>query len=133
MRVSLIAIADRQVSSPPGSLAEVGPTEIRLPRGETLTVELSVLTPDGGPQNLTGWATVLQVKRLAVDDPADISVAGTVPSLGQVRFAITPANTRRLEPGRFVYDVWTTDPAGNRYQLVPVGVLLLLSTVTTPP
>ena len=135
MRATLTGVVNQDASRPPGTrpLAQAGPQEIRLPRGGTLTVDLSVLTADGGPQDLTGWTTILQVKRFANDDPADIAKTATVVGLGLARFAVVPADTRRLEPGRYVYDVWTTDPAANRYQVVPVGVLVLLPTVTLPP
>lgn len=102
---------------------------LQMTRGSTLRVRLQVLGENGAPVNLAnGPATLaLVVKRKASQGSADLIVTGALnPSEGvnRAEFAITPDNTKFLDPGRYTYDVWMTHPGG-RDPIVPYSPFLI--------
>ncbi len=67
---------------------------------------------------------------------ASLTLAGTlVPTEGRGRanFSLTPALTKPLDAGRYVYDVWFTSSLSARDQVVPASPLVLEPPATLPP
>lgn len=109
---------------------------ISFPRGSTVSVRLRVTTPTGAPVDLGGGSLTLTVKKNALQDRPDLIVAGVVAvalGKGYATFAIAPAGTRRLLPGRYAWDAWFVDGASNRNAVVTASELVLTPSVTTVP
>lgn len=109
---------------------------LRIPRGVTATIELTVQRPNGSAFDLTGSTVVLTVKKssLQVDVQPGLKKTGVL-VVGQpnlVRFTLEPADTLVLEPGRFVYDAWRTAGDGARDPLVMIAPFILEPTASLP-
>ena len=98
---------------------------LNVPRGVDLTLEVTVVTPIGIPVNLDGVDTelLLTVKKRSRNSSPDIlktaSLSGNVGT-----FLIVPADTRRLIPGLFSWDVWLTKNS-KRDPVIPLSPLQL--------
>lgn len=114
------------------------------PAGETGQINLSVLTITGSPYDMTGAAAVLTVKdksgALIISRQATLNNPTTA---GTGFFPLTVGDTLALAPQYaigYTYDVWVTDSAGNRYQVIPVSPFVVEiargqpnQAVTVPP
>lgn len=122
---------------PDGSPAAAGVTlnprkALSLGVGQDASLRLTVRTPSGEAVPLAAPAAlVLTVKKVAVGPVLFQRVPTVLPS-GQAEFAVTPADTRYLEPGQYVYDVWLT-LGGKRDAVVPLSPLHLEASATPPP
>lgn len=107
---------------------------IRFQVGASVVVNVAVIAPNGAQVALSNSYTFIMSCKLRPQDiPVAFAVTGTLsPNLGPnvVTFTITPANTQRMQPGRWIYDVWQVDPSGNRDAIIPLSPLLLEPSVT---
>jgi lysophospholipase L1-like esterase len=92
---------------------------IRLAQGEDSTISIIVVRGDGSPQNLTGGALTLAlggsaggVAPLSVQFAIDSATAGTA------HVVIPAAATLALYAQSYKYDIWFTEAAGARHQVV---------------
>jgi hypothetical protein len=112
-------------------------TTLSMARGSSVTVHLRVFTPAGVPYDLNGKTVTLTVKKSSLQESAQPGFRKTATLLangrtGQCTFVVTPADTKLLDPGRFVYDVWITDGAGARDPLVNLSPFVLGPAATLP-
>jgi hypothetical protein len=103
---------------------------ISIAQGEDQTLEITVTDSAGNTEDLTGARLVLNVKA----DPSDktpvilkttdnVQQAQIIKALaGYVRFYITSADTSKLEPARYFYDVWVILSSGKRYPVIKTSV-----------
>jgi hypothetical protein len=99
-------------------------TMIRVPRGETLEVELDVVDADGAPYSLAGVAIVIGVGVLSrsavnIDEAAGKAVA-----------AISSAETFAMGKGSFKWDAWAALTDGSRVQISYPDLFVVLDGVT---
>ena len=123
-----------------GSGPRPGPPEnprrtINVTQGSDVTIRLAVTTPSGQPVALAGGSLILSVKKRPPDSPAAVAKVGTfLPAEGPnvASFALAPADTKNLVPGRYFYDVWLT-LGGKRDPVVPPSPFLLEATISPVP
>lgn len=100
-------------------------TTLRVPRGTSFTLELNVVGENGAAFSLTGATVVLSVRltTLQMSAPPGFDRTATLDAStrGRCTFAVTPADTVRMPPGRYVYDVWYTNGA-TKEQLLALSV-----------
>ena len=95
-------------------------------------VRLAVRTPSGEAVPLAAPAALTLTVKKMTSGPVLFQKAPTVLPSGEAEFAVTPADTRHLEPGQYVYDVWLT-LGGRRDAVVPLSPLHLEASATPPP
>jgi len=82
---------------------------INVAQGTTLIIEVIVVTPLGSAVTFNtggGDSLILTVKRRPNENPSIEKTATIVGNKGT--FTIDPADTKRLVPGLFSWDVWAT-------------------------
>lgn len=104
---------------------------LSITRGEDMTIRLTLRNPSGAFITTTGSTFALTVKKKATDSQALIAKTGTVGD-GASTFTIDVADTKKLDPGRYVYDIWST-LGGKRSAVVPLSTLILESNVVAVP
>jgi len=97
-----------------GAAGYAGQT-ITLLRGESKTLQLTVLDQDRNPVDLTGTTLTMMVKKRACDtvalieksssDPTEIEIQ-TPATAGIANIKIAASDTANLAPARYVYDIW---------------------------
>lgn len=92
---------------------------INLAQGADLELRVDVVTPLGTPVRLAGGSAVLTVKRRPDERPRIEKTVGTFVG-NRATFLIAPADTKRLQPGLFSWDVWLT-LSGKRDPVVPLS------------
>lgn len=106
---------------------------LRVVQGGSATIRLEVITPAGLPVTIAGGegadTLFLAVKRKPFDAAPLLKIAGVrVVAEGRnvCTFSVLPAQTKNLEFGRYIYDVWMTRTStGERNQVVPVSAFVL--------
>ena len=101
--------------------------QITFPRGASVEIVLDVFTSLGPPYSLAGATVTMTVKRRSTGSASPwFTKTGVVDSLltNRVRFNIVPTDTKNLEPGRLMYDVWSVS-GEVRNQIVLVSPLVL--------
>ena len=89
--------------------------EIKLTRGDTAYLTVSVKTKDGEPYTVKSDDVLsLTVKRDYADEEALIEKVIT----GATTFHIKPEDTKSLEFGMYVYDVQITTVDGDNYTVI---------------
>lgn len=114
------------------------PVVLRLPRGATARVRAQLFTAAGVPYAVgAAESVVFSVKKTTdqIGTPPGFTktVTGPVLALAPVVFAIVPLDTRDLDPGMFVYDLWLVTAAGAREPLVLPTAFILTPAVTPAP
>lgn len=104
---------------------------IRLALGQSATIQLRVTNPSGQPAQTDGATATLAVKRRAFDSPA-ISKSAAMAG-NQATFALVPADTKLLETGHYVYDVWVQTSPTARDPVVPISAWVLADSVVPAP
>lgn len=113
--------------------------EIEIIRGSTKTYELEVVDDHEEPVNLTGARVVFTVK-CSLSDPAPLiqkdSAVGvaevdiTEPRLGKAEIKMVPSDTRSLDPGEYIFDVWVVLSSGARNPVVGPATFTVKAGVT---
>lgn len=102
-----------------GVLSDARRTVI-VPLHANLTINMSVVSPNGHVLDLSGVGTslLLQVMKRPNED---IKLKKTATIAGKVAtFTVTPADSKNLLAGYYVYDVWLT-LAGLRDAVIPLS------------
>jgi hypothetical protein len=111
-------------------------TPIRTQLGGTLNINLVVVRPNGTLVNFTSsYSFVMTIKSRPQDVPSKATLTGTLtPGVAPnaVTFALSHSTTKTWQPGRYVYDIVMTDPAGNRDAVVPLSSIYFEAAVTPP-
>lgn len=114
-------------------------------RGATHELALEVMLADRSkPLDLTHWDIFLTVKQDLTDERPVFQrsskedggiVVDANPRLGKATVTIEPANTQRLEPGSYIFDVWlfTKDTGEQRIPIVTKGVFEVAPGATHKP
>jgi len=103
---------------------------ITIPQATDFSQTITKENPDGTPVNLTGFSATATLKKFA-ESKVPISFSVGITSLtGQVSIGLTVGQTTPLRPGRYVYDIMLTSPAGVVTRMVQ-GDALLTPGVTT--
>jgi hypothetical protein len=106
---------------------------VTIQQGANVTLEVKVQTPGGTFIDFNDPTTSLlwTIKKKPADQPPPIqktaSKSGTVAT-----FALLPADTKNMTPGRYVYDVWLTY-ASARDAVIPLSTLVLEAAATSAP
>lgn len=102
-------------------------TQIRLTRGDTAYLTVSLTGPDGAPYELDPADTlVFSVKRFA----SDAKYAFQKTAAGSGQFKILPEDTAGLSFAPYKYDVQATKANGDVCTVVPSSVFEILEEVT---
>lgn len=132
MKISLVGLLDD--GSPRRAGVPVNPRNtITISQGGDVIFEVKVQATSGTLVDLHDVSTsmIWSVKKKPADQPALIrSVAAR--TVQTATFTLTPADTKNLTPGRYVYDVWLT-LGGKRDAVIPLSTLILEAAATPPP
>ena len=116
-------------------------TTIQLALGGSSTIEVFVVRPNGTSVVLAAGSSVplvaadtmvLTVKKTPSDSLAAITKTVVGPASSAV-FSISPADTKLLTAGRYVFDVWLTQAGVTRDPVIPLSTLLLEPAATPAP
>jgi len=107
-------------------------TTIRITKGEDFTIRLTVFDPARHLVTLSGGSLVMTAKTSSLDSQAAFSLVAEFAGVCAT-FTGTPATTKRLDPRRYVFDIWYTDVGHKRWPVVPLSTLLLEPTSTPVP
>lgn len=119
-------------------MAIKSPTIKDFPRGDSRTVNIQVLEPDGvTPFDLTGskvYFTVNASSNNTADTDASAAIALNTsvfanPQSGIATLQITSALTQDMAPGTYYYDVQVRDSSGN-ISSMPQGQFIVIADVT---
>lgn len=139
MRVDLRGLL-RDGSNPGPGVDQNSAQTVAMPYGGTLVVVVTVVRQDGSAPDLAGYIATLAVK--AVSNQWDrwpgFRKTVTLPSVGvaanvAVLPTIVPADTKFLQPGRYVYDVWLQSPSGEQNSVVDLSAFVLSPAAVPPP
>lgn len=130
MLLQLTGVLEDGSSRAEGSSVPFNPRKsIAFPLGTSLTIRLQVVTSEGTP--VVGGTVRLAAKKRASDgSPAFFKEVS--PLAASVDFVITPTDTKSLEAGRYVYDVWHIAGDGARNAVVPLSPLWLEPAASLP-
>jgi hypothetical protein len=86
--------------------------ELYMDQGASFTNTLTI-TDDvtNAPVNISGYTLTSQMRRSYYSANATANITCTIVSAntGNVQMSMTPANTALIKPGRYLFDVETTD------------------------
>jgi hypothetical protein len=108
------------------TVPKIAGREIQFAAGETVTVRLTVVKPDGEPADTVATYT-LTIKKRTKDGDALAAKNGTPMPLdgpGRLNFTIASNDTKDAEPGRYVYDIWRIDGTNKMPVISALPVLL---------
>lgn len=121
-------------STPDESLPDDTRRAIRITKGQSVMLELEVKARSGVLVDLSGGSIAMSIKRKTSDGQNLVSLTATLGQpKGTASISITPANTKPLEPGFYVYDIWYTSAGGDREPLVAASRLFLAPTSLAVP
>ena len=111
---------------------------ISIYQGASRTLALTVLDAGGDAVDLTGATAYMTVKKLLSDSTALVRKASTdvaqasivTPRAGKVEFYLVPADTKTLDAGRYVFDMWVQLASGSRYAVVTTSTFEVRGAVT---
>lgn len=87
-----------------------GHQTVKLPRGVVGVVSLMVIDPGGATVDLTSATVVeLRVRRHSDSEENVLRKTTTGDANGIALFSIAATDTRYLDAGRYVFDVWVDD------------------------
>jgi len=126
-------------TTPPGTIARKVPTRqnISLPRGEPLTIRLSVLGQDGAAYSLEEVASIkLGLRKFLDDEEPLFTKTATITeeddedeTVGMAEIAVDADDTLELdEYTAYAYDIQLDDGTA-RYQIVPHSLLKIVPIV----
>lgn len=110
--------------------------ELHMPKGGSLTLVLDVMTQSGMAYDLTGKTVTLTVKRSSqqVVPPPGFAKAFIQDTRIKSRTSATivPADSKFMEPARYVYDVWVIASPTSRDVVIPLSPFVIEAAVTLP-
>ena len=113
---------------------------IRIIRGTSKTLELSVIDEEGDAVDLAGARVIMSVKR-TLDEKAPLFAKDSAKGSAQVEIQsptkagkadiyLLPSDTHTLDVGDYLFDVWVILSSGKRYAVIPPSTLTLEAGVT---
>lgn len=111
---------------------------VTIVRGASKKLALTVQDENDSPVDLTGSRLVFTLKTsLASEHPLlvktsddDSQILITSPTAGLAEVYILPADTKGLEPGQYVFDIWLIDSDSNHYPVTKPVLLTVQAAVT---
>jgi hypothetical protein len=132
MLIRLTGILEDGSPRRPGVVLDPRST-ISFPKGTSATVEVTVTNPSGVPVVFgVDYTVTLTVKKKPYEQPARIEKVGVLAG-NKATFTIDPHDTKMLLPGRYLFDIWLTDPDDNRNAVVSLSSFMLLDSVASIP
>lgn len=138
MNLTVIGVLETGEPRRPG-VPENPRTTITFQQGVNLSLRVHVLRPDGsqvvlGPSDSLSWS----VKKKPTDNPPLIAKTATSTNAveGDPVFTLAPVDTKQMDAGRYVWDIWLTRVVGLttlRDPVIPQSGLVLEATVTPVP
>lgn len=89
--------------------------DLLIYRGDTLKRSYKLRDEDTkDPIDITGWTFLAQVRKNSEDDTVVLTPTVSIVDAtgGEFKFESPPADTKDLTPGRYVWDLQSTTPAG---------------------
>lgn len=105
-------------------------SELNVEQYSDFSTTINVEDSQGAAVNLSGYTAASQVRKSYYSSTANnftVSVTGT--ANGELTISMSSANTANLSPGRYLYDVVITAPAGTKTRVVE-GIVNVLPGVT---
>lgn len=105
-------------------------TEINIEQYASFSTTVNVEDSAGAAINLTGYSAASQIRKSYYSSTANnftATITGT--ANGEITLSMTAANTALLTPGRYLYDLVITAPAGTKTRVVE-GIVNVLAGVT---
>lgn len=112
---------------------------LRIIRGTSKTLLVSVEDEDGEVVNLTGCRAIFSAKRDVRDphcviqkdsDRGITQVNITLPREGKFEVYLTPEDTQTLDVATYIFDVWVILVSGKRYAVIPPSLFEVDAGVT---
>lgn len=80
--------------------------------------------------DLTGYTVKSQMRKSYTSSTAyNFTASVYQPTLGKIRLELTSTQTSAIPPGRYLYDIEITSPAGNRTRVVE-GIVTVTPEIT---
>lgn len=119
-------------SASQGAVPSVQPIEIA--RGGDYRILCFVVDSLGVPFDLTGYTCALVVRETATSPTPTIARAGILEDAvnGLVSFPVSQTDTAEHVPATLYYDVWITDPEGDRLRIVDYSTFVIDSAASLP-
>lgn len=105
-------------------------SELNVEQYADFSTTVNVEDLQGDAINLSGYSAASQIRKSYYSTTANnftATVTGT--ANGEVTISMTAANTANLSPGRYLYDLVITSPAGTKTRVVE-GIVNVLPGVT---
>lgn len=105
--------------------------ELNLDQGTTFETTLSLTNDDATTINVTNYTFNSQIRKsfYSSNAVANITVSIVDAPNGNVKLAMTPANTANIKAGRYLYDVLMTDSTGVKTRVIE-GIITITPRVT---
>jgi hypothetical protein len=105
--------------------------ELNLDQGTTFETTLSLTNDDATTINVTNYTFTSQIRKsfYSSNASANITVSIVDAPNGNVKLAMTPANTANIKAGRYLYDVLMTDSTGVKTRVIE-GIITITPRVT---
>ena len=106
--------------------------ELYIDQGTTFNNIIN-LTDDvtNTPINVSGYSVTSQMRRSYYSANISANITCTLSNVanGEVVMSMTPANTANIKPGRYVFDVITTDSSNNKNRVLE-GIITVTPSCT---
>lgn len=105
-------------------------SELFVEQYADFSTTVNVEDSNGDAINLSGYSAASQIRKSYYSSTANTftsSVTGT--ANGEVTISMTAANSANMSPGRYLYDLVITSPAGVKTRVVE-GIVTILPGVT---
>jgi len=105
-------------------------SEIVVEQGATFSTTINVEDSQGSAVNLSGYTAESQIRKSYYSSTAN-NFTATVTGIanGEITLSMTAANTANLTPGRALYDLLITSPAGVKTRVIE-GIVTITPSVT---
>ena len=104
--------------------------ELLIEQGASFSSIVNVEDTAGAAINLYGYSAASQMRK-SYYTSTNTSITATITSnaAGEITLSMTPANTSNLTPGRQVFDLLITSPAGEKTRVIE-GIIVISPGVT---
>ena len=106
--------------------------ELYIPRGADYAIDIVVKDEvTTAAVNISGYGITSQVRKsyYSSNSTANLICTVTDASNGTFRLSMNSANTSNINPGRYVYDIITTDTSNSKTRIIE-GMANILPSVT---